>query len=942
MDHPAFDIVAARDLSDHGGRGLRLRHRVTGADIIAVLNADPEKVFSITFPTLPQDDTGVAHILEHMVFRGSRRFPLSRPFSALLQSSLQTYLNASTGPDRTTYHAASLNQADFGNLVDVILDAVLHPLLREDHFAQEGWHRVREDGGERLSGVVLTEMRGHWADPVNLWRDAMRRGLFPGSVLSHAYGGDPFAMPALSPDALRAFHARHYHPSNARVFLWGDIDLAAMLDRIDAGFEGFAARAAAPEPLAMTGPWSAPQESALTYPGRAGAVAGVGWVLAAPQGPLGPLGRDCLALALVGRQGAGLRGQLERSSPGQIWVGDGLIADFALPMFDLGMAGPDPERARMNGSVMDAALTILAREGIAADTAEAAVATLAFRLKAQGSGPRPRGLVALDRILGRWRHGSAPLAALDHGASLQQLIDGLARDSHALNDLLRQDILENPHRLTLVLSPDDGSGTQREAGPTVHRLLRAAPTFAETADTPAALASLRVLSLADLPCRVTRLPYCAEGPVLRLTSTELGITRADLALDLTGLAAQEMQLVPLLAAILSAAGGDTALDQAIAMRTGGIVAQVWTASGRMQGGQRRPDAARLILRGVALSAQAGALCDLMQALWDRVAVTPPEALSRIVQQTLALAERRHLAAGHVLAEVRLAAGSGLAGAVRDVAEGPGLVAQMQQLARLAASDPESLRRDLSDLAATLRAGSGAVLTVAGDPADFSVLLLRGGKPACAAPCAQATPREGHIMATPLNAVGLGATLMRPDGRYPDGASLAGLRAIATGWLWDRVRVAGGAYGIRARLDKGTGLVTFASFRDPNLLATIDACRAAPDWLRRHADAAMVARCRIGAIAELERPQTPDSAMLAALGQHLAGPDDAARQTDLDSVLSMGVADLRRFSEALAAGLQDGPLVVLGGQAALAAALDARPGLYRIVGSDASRLPDSMP
>jgi len=160
MRHPAFDIVARCALSDHGGQGLRFRHRMTGADIVAVLNDEPEKVFSVTFPTLPEDDTGVAHVLEHMVFRGSLRFPLSRPFSALLQASLQTCLNASTGPDRTTYHAASLNHADFGNLATVIMDAVLHPLLRDDHFAQEAWHPVGDEG-TRLSGVVLTEMRGH-------------------------------------------------------------------------------------------------------------------------------------------------------------------------------------------------------------------------------------------------------------------------------------------------------------------------------------------------------------------------------------------------------------------------------------------------------------------------------------------------------------------------------------------------------------------------------------------------------------------------------------------------------------------------------------------------------------------------------------------------------------------------------------------------------------
>jgi len=928
MRHPAFDIVARCALSDHGGQGLRFRHRMTGADIVAVLNDEPEKVFSVTFPTLPEDDTGVAHVLEHMVFRGSLRFPLSRPFSALLQASLQTFLNASTGPDRTTYHAASLNHADFGNLATVIMDAVLHPLLRDDHFAQEAWHPVGDEG-TRLSGVVLTEMRGHWADPVNVWRDAMRRGLYPGTGLAYVYGGDPLAMPALTPDALRRFHTRHYHPSSMLIFLWGNFDLAAMLDQIDSDLDGFAARTAVPQALGPTALSIAPGICSLSHAGSSGAVAGIGWVLKEPQGSLGPLGRDCLALALVGREGSGMRGHLECGSPGQIWVGGGLITDFAAPMFDVGLAGPGSAPIGETAQKVDAALATLARDGVSADATAGAVAMLAFRLRAQGNGPRPRGLVALDRVLGRWRHGDDPLAALDHGSALQRLIDGLARDRHALTDLLRQDILENPHRLTLIVSPDNAPPVSASQGTVSTRSQgsrETAPSAAETADSPEALASLPLLPFSDLPRRVTPLRLTTAGPVLRLITGEVGIVRADLALDMTGLAPRQVQLMPLLAAILSAAGGDVALGQAIAMRTGGISAQVWTASGRWHEGQRRPDAARLILRGAALATQAGALCDLMQAVWERVAVIAPDALRRIAQQALAAAARRHLGAGHVLAEVRLAAGAGLAGAVRDMAEGPDVVGRLQQFARQAATDPEGLRHELVALVAALRAFSGAVLTVAGDPDDFAALLPRGGTPAVVVPFARLHPREGYAVASPLNVVGVGANLKRPA----DGASLAGLRAIATAWLWDRVRVAGGAYGIRTRLDIGTGLATFAYFRDPQLLNTIDACRAAPEWLRRNADASMVARCRIGAIAELLRPLTPDGAMLAALEQHLTGSDDAIRQADLESALGTCVTDLRRFADDLFAGLQDGPLVVLGEEVALRSALAERPGLYRVI------------
>ena len=224
MTHPAFGTHAAGHLPEHGWQAQLFILLATGAQVLSVRNADPNNTFAISFETYPQDATGVAHILEHMVFRGSRNYPLSRPFSALLQSSLHSYLNASTQPDVTIFHLASLNQADFANLIDVKIDAVLRPMLSPAAFGDEACHIALDsiDAVPRLGGIVLAEMSGHLAVPLNALHDGLRRALYPGSVFAHVHGGDRAKIPDLTHAALVAFHRRHYHPSNARIFLWGD------------------------------------------------------------------------------------------------------------------------------------------------------------------------------------------------------------------------------------------------------------------------------------------------------------------------------------------------------------------------------------------------------------------------------------------------------------------------------------------------------------------------------------------------------------------------------------------------------------------------------------------------------------------------------------------------------------------------------------------------
>ena len=201
------------------------RHQKTGTELLWLENKDNNKLFAISFVTLPTDSTGVAHILEHAVLNGSEKYPIKEPFVELLKSSLYTYLNAWTSPDRTVYPVSSQNDQDLHNLIDVYLDAVFHPLLTEKTFQQEGWHKeLSRNKDVTYKGVVYNEMKGAMADPEYIiWRHCVGSTL-PDTIYAHNSGGDPLEIPQLTYSQFKKFHQTHYHPSNARIILYGHLN----------------------------------------------------------------------------------------------------------------------------------------------------------------------------------------------------------------------------------------------------------------------------------------------------------------------------------------------------------------------------------------------------------------------------------------------------------------------------------------------------------------------------------------------------------------------------------------------------------------------------------------------------------------------------------------------------------------------------------------------
>ena len=236
-DLKSYQILNEKHVKELNSDGILLEHKKTGARVFLLSNDDENKVFCIGFRTPPSDSTGVPHIMEHSVLCGSAKFPVKDPFVELVKGSLNTFLNAMTYPDKTVYPVASCNDKDFQNLMDVYMDAVLHPNIYKEEkiFRQEGWHYEMEsaDSPITVNGVVYNEMKGAFSSPEGVLDRYTQNTLYPDTCYTHESGGAPEVIPELTYENFLNFHRKFYHPSNSFIYLYGNMDMAEKLEWLD-------------------------------------------------------------------------------------------------------------------------------------------------------------------------------------------------------------------------------------------------------------------------------------------------------------------------------------------------------------------------------------------------------------------------------------------------------------------------------------------------------------------------------------------------------------------------------------------------------------------------------------------------------------------------------------------------------------------------------------
>lgn len=966
MTH-GFELLRDEYIAELNTRARLYRHAKTGAQLLSLENDDENKSFGITFRTPPADSTGIAHILEHCVLCGSRKYPVKKPFFELVKSSVKTFLNAMTYPDKTVYPVASTNLTDFYNLVDVYLDAVFFPRLTPEVLKQEGWRYElpRLDAPLVFQGVVYNEMKGAYSSPDSLLYRYSQQALFPDTTYGVSSGGDPRHIPDLTYEQFKRFHETLYHPSNARIFFYGDDDPERRLQVLDAYLSQFEPLES-PSQIALQPRFEAPRVVEQTYAapseesGKKGMVT-VSWMLGEETDMSRVLALDVLSYILVGTPAAPLHKALMDSRLGESLTGSGYYDGLRQHTFSVGLKGIDPADAAKVEDLALQTLERLANEGIDPDQVAAALNTVEFALRENNTGSFPRGLSLMLRALHTWLYDGDPLAALRFEAPLEAIKAAVARGEPLFERLIRETLLDNPHRVRVVLRPDPAQA-ERDAAAERARLeaARAAMSAAdlerlvvettelrrrqEEPDRPEDLARIPTLTIADLDRHGKTVPTdelrVGGAPLLFHDLFTNGVVYLDLAFDLRALPPELLPFVPLFARALTEMGTTkedfVRLVQRIGRETGGIGASAITATHVITG----EPVGRLLVRGKSTLAQAGAMLAIMRDILLETRLDEPERFRQIVTRAKAGRESSLVPSGNAYARKRVAARFDAADWADEQMSGISGLFFVRELERRVAEDwpgvlarLEALRRALVNRAALVanvtvdRRGFNAI-----EPAldDFLAELPTAPYAPAAWRVAEDGPNEGLIIPAQVNYVAKGANL-KALGVNVGGAASAVTRFLYNAYLLEKIRVQGGAYGAGSSYDRSTGIFAWTSYRDPHLLRTLDVYDGTAAFLRSvELDRLTVERSIIGTIGDLDAYQLPDARGYTALVRHLTGVSDAYRQSIREQILDATAADFRAFADAAEAASAHGAIAVVGSAEAIAAANRERPGLLQPV------------
>ena len=853
-----FKVVDVIPLPEYEGMAYVMRHMASGARAMWLACDDQEKSFAIAFKTPPANDKGVFHIIEHSVLCGSDRFPVKEPFVNLLKTSMQTFLNALTFSDKTMYPVASTNTADLENLMDVYLDAVLHPAIyhRPRIFEQEGWHHeLTEDGELKYNGVVFNEMKGAMSDPDDVLFLGLDRALFPDTAYRFESGGDPRAIPQLSYEEFIDAHARHYDLANSYVILYGDMDIARELAFVGERLCGAAKRdVGVPNPLCMQEPVKTElmQVKMATAPENASVA--LAYVLGSAKDRRKVLACDIMLDSLAGSNESPLKRAVLDADLGDDFSVS-LIDGTLQPRIVFQLKGAKPGVAEQFRELVESTCARLAREGIGHDRLAASIARGEFNLRELDYGSYPTGVALSIIAMSSWLYDDdRPVDYLRYEDDFAAIKDGL--DKGYFEDLLRSVVCQSEHCAAVELIPTEDGAASDEAAELAE--LRAQMSEADLAridaevaalreeqerpDSPEDLATLPQLSVADVGPAPKEIEAFELDSPIRCIAHELptrGICYLYWYFNLRHVAYNDLPYVTILCDLLGKLDtkSHTAaeLDTLTELNLGDLGFTVETLGAFEDPLFALP---QLVVTASALCDKVEYLARIPQEIWEQTIFEDTDRmLDRLTQRRIAM-EQGFTNSGHVSALSRLTSQYSMASKVGGVMAGVDYYLFLKELLANWETRAKDLPQELRRVAAQIFCASNAVVSFVGKPEDRERFWNEGQDFGLAPEPAIDTTldlpelvvrNEAFVIPSNVSYVCAGVA-PSPSDTGKLGTWSVAQRTLSYDYLWNEVRVKGGAYGTGFR--RATiGLRQFWSYRDPNIDATLKRYDATAAWLK---------------------------------------------------------------------------------------------------------------
>lgn len=951
-----YELVQEKDLKDLKSKGYLLKHKKSGARIVLMENDDDNKVFSIGFRTPPEDSTGLPHILEHSVLCGSKNFPVKDPFVELVKGSLNTFLNAMTYPDKTVYPVASCNDKDFQNLMHVYMDAVFYPNIYkyDEIFRQEGWSYSLEDKDAELSynGVVYNEMKGAFSSPEGVLDRVVLNTLFPDTSYANESGGDPEVIPQLTYEQFLAFHKKYYHPSNSYIYLYGDMDMEEKLLWLDREYlsqfdaEEIDSEIRFQEPFSEIKEVEIPYSIASDEAEEDNTYLSYSKVIGTSLDKELYMAFEILDYALLSAPGAPLKKALVDAGIGKDILGsydNGIYQPIFSVIAKNANAGQKEEFVR----VIENVLRDIAENGLNRKALEAGINYQEFQYREADYGRYPKGLMYGLQILDSWLYDDEKpfinIEALDTFAFLRSQMD-----TGYFEELIRRYLLDNTHGAIVVVKPERGrtarmdkelseklqaykAGLSEEEVEELVRRTHELEAYQSEPSTEEELATIPVLRREDISREIAPI-YNEEMEIAGIPTVfhEIGtngIGYIDLLFDLSGVPEEMLPYVGILQAVLGIIDTENyeygELFNEINVHTGGIGTSLELYP-NVTNVREKEFKATFEIKAKALYDKLPVAFAMMKEILTKSKLSDEKRLKEILAMTSSRLLMRFQSSGHTTAALRAMSYASPSAKLKDMTSGIEFYQKVAAIEKDFDNEKEKLISNLEKLVKMLFRADNMMMSYTAERAgleglEAQVADLKSGlfmedlalnQTPCVIHCEK--KNEGFKTASKVQYVA------RVGNFIDNGASYTGALQILKvimgyEYLWQNIRVKGGAYGCMSNFNRiGEGF--FVSYRDPNLKRTMEIYEGVAEYLRNFTVSDYdMNKYIIGTMSNLDQPMTPAAKGDRSMNLYMNHVSAKMIREERNQVLDATQEDIRELAQVVEAMMKAEQICVIGSE-----------------------------
>ena len=950
----AYELIQEKELNGIKAKGTLLRHKKSGARIVLIENDDDNKVFSIAFRTPPEDSTGLPHILEHSVLCGSKEFPAKDPFVELVKGSLNTFLNAMTYPDKTVYPIASCNDQDFQNLMHVYMDAVFYPNIYESDktFRQEGWSYELEDpdGELKYNGVVYNEMKGAFSSPDGVLDRMILNSLFPDTSYSNESGGDPDAIPSLTYEDFLNFHRKYYHPANSYIYLYGDMDMEEKLQWLDEKYLSKFEKAEIDSEIRLQKPFDEPVEWKRYY-----SISGTeseemntylsyNKVIGTSLDEKLYLAFSILDYALLSAPGAPLKKALTDAGIGHDIVGS-YDNGIYQPTFSVIAKNAEESQKEEFVRVIETTLEKIVKEGIDPDALTAGINYHEFRYREADFGNYPKGLMYGLQMFDSWLYDEESpfihIEALDTFAFLKEQVG-----TSYYEELIQKYLLDNTHASIVMICPK--KGLTAEADQKLHQKLqdykaglskeeveklvqdtKDLRAYQEEPTPPEILEKIPVLKVSDISEDIAPIyneeQKAGDIPCICHPINTNGIGYLTLIFDLRTLSEEEIPYAGLLQAVLGIIDTEHyeygKLFNEINRRTGGIETslEMYTDVTKVKEKEFRPT---FEIKTKAMYDQLPFALSMMEEILMRSVLTDEKRIKEILDMLKSRFQMKFLSAGHSSAVLRAMSYSSPLARFKDMTNGIEYYETVSRITEHFEEEKERLMEMLQRISRKVFRKDRMIVSYTGEAQSqeavlqeikkFSECLHTEEVEESSFQLTCVKKNEGFQTSSKVQYVAMAGNFIDAGAQYHGALQI--LKVImGYEYLWQNIRVKGGAYGCMSSFNKlGEGY--FVSYRDPHLKNTLEIYKGVTEYLRNFdvSDRDMT-KFIIGTISNMDQPMTPAIKGDRSMNLYMNHVTEEMIRKERLEVLHATQQDIRNLADIVEKVLQADQICVIGNE-----------------------------